>query len=138
MEIRINTHGNPLPEKHGDWVDLLAAEDVTLPHGGFALIDLGVSMELPYGYYAEIVPRSSLYLKYGLIMANGIGIIDRDYCGDDDIWRFPAICLREGGTHISKGTRICQFRLVRKPPVFEFEQVEKLDGDSRGGFGSTG
>lgn len=138
MEIKINTHGNPLPESHGEWVDLATAEDVELGFLDFKIISLGVSMELPKGYYAHIVPRSSTFKKWGIIQANSMGVIESDYCGDGDIWGFPALCLRKEGVKIPKGTRICQFRIVEKAAAVEFVPVETLGNRDRGGYGSTG
>ena len=138
MEIKINTHGNPLPESHGEWVDLATAEDVELGFLDFKIISLGVSMELPKGYYAHIVPRSSTFKKWGIIQANSMGVIESDYCGDGDIWGFPALCLRKEGVKIPKGTRICQFRIVEKAAAVEFASVETLGNRDRGGYGSTG
>ena len=136
MKVRINTHGNPLPETHGEWVDLYTAEDTTLEPLDFAIISLGVAMELPAGYYAQVVPRSSACKNFGVIMANSVGIIEHSYCGNDDIWGFPAVAIRH--TEIPKGTRICQFRLVKQDEPIEFEVVEDLGNPNRGGWGSTG
>ena len=136
LNIRINTHGNPMPKKHGEWIDLATASDVELVKGEFQIISLGVSMELPEGYYAEIVPRSSTFKKYKIILANSMGVIDNAYRGDNDIWGFPAIAVKD--TMIPKGTRICQFRIVKNPPKVRFEKVETLGNKNRGGFGSTG
>ena len=138
MEIKINTHGGKLPAaiENGDWIDLAAAESVTMEKGDFKLIPLGVSMELPDGYEAHVVPRSSTFKNWGILMVNGVGIIDNSYCGDNDIWQFPALATR--WTTIGKGDRICQFRIVKKQPDIEFVSVEKLYGKNRGGFGSTG
>lgn len=136
MNVKINTHGGPVPVCNGEWVDLFTAEDVVLRKGEFRIISLGVSMELPAGYYAQMVPRSSACKNHGVIMANSVGIIESTYCGDDDIWGFPAVAIRD--TEIPKGTRICQFCLVEKHPSIEFIQVEKLGNPDRGGFGSTG
>ena len=136
MKVKINTHNNPMPEQHGEWIDLFTAEDIFMRAGWYENISLGVSIELPDGYYAEMVPRSSTFKKYGILMANSIGIIDHDYCGDNDIWHFPAYATRN--IYIPVGTRICQFRLVKNPPDIEFEQVEFLGNEDRGGFGSTG
>lgn len=136
MVIKINTHGNPIPESHGEWIDLRTAEDVVLEPLEFKVISLGVSMELPDGYYAEVAPRSSTCKNFGVIMANSIGIIENTYCGDNDIWRFPAVAIRH--TEIPSGTRICQFRLVKKAESVQFEPVEFLGNPDRGGFGSTG
>ena len=136
MKIRINTHGGELPVSHGEWVDLYTAEDVELGPLEFKIISLGVAMELPEGYYAEVAPRSSTCKNHGIIMANNIGIIEHRYCDDDDIWGFPAVAIRQ--TKIPKGTRICQFRLVKQAEPVEFEQVESLGNPNRGGWGSTG
>ena len=119
-----------------DWIDLRSAETVTMEPGDFRIISLGVAMELPEGYEAHILPRSSTFKKFGIIQANSLGIIDHSYCGDKDIWGFPAIALRP--TTIYRGDRICQFRIVKKQPQVEFEEVESLGNDNRGGFGSTG
>ena len=76
MKIRINTHGNELPVSHGEWVDLYTAEDVEMGPLDFKIISLGVAMELPEGYYAQVVPRSSTCKNHGIIMANSVGIIE--------------------------------------------------------------
>ena len=136
-KVRINTHGNPMPERHGEWVDLFTAEDVTMEPFEYREIDLGVSMELPEGYYAEIVPRSLTCKKYGVILANLFGVIDHAYCGDNDRWCFPAVAIGQG-VYIPRGTRIAQFRIVPQNEPFEFEQVESLGNRDRGGIGSTG
>lgn len=73
MKIRINTHGNELPVSHGEWVDLYTAEDVEMGPLDFKIISLGVAMELPEGYYAQVVPRSSTCKNHGIIMANSVG-----------------------------------------------------------------
>lgn len=136
MKVRINTHGNLMPESHGEWVDLYTAEDTVLEPLDFKIISLGVAMELPAGYYAQVVPRSSTCKNFGVIMANSVGIIEHSYCGNDDIWGLPAVAIRH--TEIPKGTRICQFRLVKQDEPVEFEQVEDLGNPNRGGWGSTG
>lgn len=120
----------------GDWIDLRAAETVSLKQGEYKLIPLGVGMILPQGYEAHIVPRSSTFKNFGIIQTNHCGVIDESYCGDNDQWQFPAFALRD--TVINKNDRICQFRIVRKQPEIEFEITENLSDTSRGGFGSTG
>lgn len=120
----------------GDWIDLRAAETVKLKAGEFKLISLGVSMALPSGYEAHIVPRSSTYKNFKIIQANHMGVIDESYRGSDDIWMFPAIAMED--TVIYKNDRICQFRIMEHQPVIQFEEVETLSEKSRGGFGSTG
>lgn len=120
----------------GDWIDLRAAETVSLSKGEFKLISLGVGMILPDEYEAHIVPRSSTFKKFHIIQTNHMGIIDNSYCGEHDEWKFPALAVED--TIINKNDRICQFRIVKKQPEIVFEQVEKLSDTSRGGFGSTG
>ena len=119
-----------------DWIDLRSAEDVELKAGEFKLISLGVSMELPKGYEAHIVPRSSTFKTWGIIQTNSMGVIDESYCGDNDIWKMPVYATRD--TIIHKNDRICQFRIMEHQPSIEFEEVEYLEGEERGGFGSTG
>ena len=119
-----------------DWIDLHAAEEVTLKAGEFRLIPLGVAMALPEGYEAHIVPRSSTFKNYGILQTNSVGVVDCSYCGDNDQWRMPVYATRD--VTIEKNARICQFRIVRNQPPLTFTRVERLDGPDRGGFGSTG
>ena len=123
---------------HGksDWIDLRASEEVTLKQGEFALVPLGVAMELPKGYEAHIVPRSSTYKNFGVIQANHCGVVDGSYCGDNDMWRMPVIAMRDTQIHVND--RICQFRIMKNQPEILFEEVEHLEGKDRGGFGTTG
>lgn len=137
--IKIKYHNDIRPLEildNGDWIDLRAAEDVNLEKGDFRLISLGVSMKLPDGYEAHIVPRSSTFKHWGIIQANNMGVIDNSYCGDNDIWKFPAIATRDAV--IYKNDRICQFRIMRKQPCVRFDTVEHLNEPDRGGFGSSG
>jgi len=119
-----------------DWVDLRASVETVMESGDFVLIPLGVAMKLPDGYEAHVIPRSSTFKRYGILMANSYGMIDESYCGNTDQWHFPAYATRD--TVIHKDDRICQFRIVRKQPFLLFKEVEELEGKSRGGFGSTG
>lgn len=120
----------------GDWIDLRAAEDVTMKAGEFKMIPLGVAMELPHGYEALVAPRSSTFRKYGVLLANSIGIIDEAYKGDGDEWNFLAYATED--TIIRKNERICQFRIIEHQPALRLEEVEHLGNADRGGFGSTG
>lgn len=119
-----------------DWIDLRASEDVELKAGEFKLIPLGVAMELPKGYEAHLVPRSSTFKNYGILQTNSCGIIDCSYCGDEDMWRMPVYAARD--TVIHQNDRICQFRIVENQPKITFDEVESLGNADRGGFGSTG
>lgn len=120
----------------GDLIDLRSAETIELKKGEFHLIPLGVGMKLPNGYKANLYPRSSTYKKFGIIMANSVGQIDNSYSGDNDQWMFAAVALRD--TIIHKNDRICQFEIQKIQPEIEFEEVDYLDENSRGGIGSTG
>ena len=124
------------PIEKGDWIDLRAAETIELKKGEFKLIPLGIGMELPEGYEAHVVPRSSTYKNFKIIETNSMGIIDNSYCGDNDQWFFPAYALED--TIINKNDRICQFRIVEKQPKINFEEVNELKNPDRGGHGSTG
>ena len=122
--------------EQGDWIDLRAAEEVSLKAGEFCLIPLGVAIALPEGYEAHLVPRSSTFKNYGILQTNSMGIVDYSYRGDGDQWRMPVYATRD--VTIEKGARICQFRIMKNQPPLHFVRVEHLDGPDRGGFGSTG
>ena len=107
-----------------------------LKSGEYRLIRLGVAIELPKGYEALVVPRSSTFKNFGILQTNSIGVIDESYCGDNDEWKYPALAMRD--TVININDRICQFRIIKHQDFFEFEEVDKLNGVDRGGFGSTG
>ena len=138
--LKVKYHVPDLPKlaeiEKGDWIDLRAAERVCLFKGDFRTIKLGVSIELPEGYEALLVPRSSTFKNWGIIQTNGIGIIDESYCGDDDVWMMPVYATREA--IIEKGDRICQFRIIKHQPDIDINEVESLGNDSRGGFGTSG
>lgn len=119
-----------------DWIDLRCSEEVTMKAGEFRLIPLGVAMELPAGYEAHLVPRSSTFKNFGIIQTNSCGIVDGSYCGDEDMWRMPALAMRDTVIHVND--RIAQFRIYRNQPRIEFDETAQLGNANRGGFGSTG
>lgn len=173
MKIKVKLHNDICKLdiiKKGDWIDLKAAKTVSFnrPYAqtlkrrykqgteyrtrdlkfDFKLIPLGISMQLPPGFEAVVVPRSSLFLNHGLLQTNHFGVIDNTYCGDTDEWKFPAMGFFN--TEIIEGTRICQFRiqLSQKATILqklkwlfnnkiELEYVDHLENTARGGFGST-
>lgn len=151
----------------GDWIDLRAAEDVALkqPHANilhkttqgkyrdvesnFHLLPLGVAMQLPKGFEAVIVPRSSSFKNYGFIETNSQGVIDNSYCGNGDEWKLPLLAVRDVDIH--KGDRVCQFRIqLSQKATFlqklkwlfssgvKLKIVDELSNPNRDGFGSTG
>lgn len=137
IKIKYFTDIEPLQAiEQGDLIDLRAADDVEMKAFDFKLIPLGVAMELPKGYKANVYPRSSTYKNFGIIQANSVGQIDESYCGDNDQWFFPAIALRD--TVIHKNDRIAQFEITKKMPPVIFQIVESLGNKDRGGIGSTG
>ena len=140
LEILVKYHDKDLGKIEkipvGDWIDLRSAERVDMDPNQFRIISLGISMKLPEGYEAHVLPRSSTFKKWGILMVNSMGVIDESYCGERDIWGFPALAMRS--TTIFKGDRICQFRIVKKMPEVKFTEVERMEAADRGGFGSTG
>jgi dUTP pyrophosphatase len=119
-----------------DWIDLRAADTVVLKAGEFKLIPLGVAMQLPVGYEAHVVPRSSTFKNFGIIQTNSHGVIDESYSGPNDQWFFPAYALRD--TTINVNDRVCQFRIMEHQPKIEFNESSLEDNTDRGGHGSTG
>lgn len=173
IKVRVLTGGcMPSIIDKGEWIDLKCAEDIELmaPQSGtlkevtnehgvtsrvrnvelpVTYIPLGVAMQLPEGYEAVILPRSSTPKKFGIIMACSEGVVDNTYCGNNDEWKFPALAIR--ATSIEKFTRICQFRIqLSQKATFwqkikwlfssgiELVEVNNLNSTDRGGFGSTG
>ncbi|MBR1471973.1 MAG: dUTP diphosphatase [Lachnospiraceae bacterium] len=119
-----------------DWIDLRCAEEISLKKGEFKLVPLGVGMQLPQGYEAHVVPRSSTFKNFGIIQTNHCGVIDESYCGDNDQWYMPVLAVRDTQIHVND--RICQFRIMAHQPAIDFEETEHLTDTDRGGFGSTG
>jgi dUTP pyrophosphatase len=139
-QLKIKYFNKELPKlakiEKGDWIDLRAAKTVQLKKDEFALIPLGVAIELPEGFEAHIVARSSTFKHFGIIQTNSMGVVDESYKGNEDQWFFPAFALRD--TEIHEGDRICQFRMMEKMPPIEFQEVKELGHQNRGGHGSTG
>lgn len=157
--------------KNGDLIDLKAAEDIALEAPQAKMkkkvivngviksykdvvfdtktISLGIAMQLPKGFKANVLPRSSTFKNYGVMLVNSEGMIDTSYCGNEDIWKFQVIAFKHSFIH--KGDRIAQFEIV--PSMFattwqklkwifngypKFEFVDNLGNNNRGGIGSTG
>ena len=137
--IKVRYHADIYPlekTEAGDWIDLRVAEDVEMKAGEYKLIPLGVSMQLPPGYEALVIPRSSTFKHWGILQTNSCGLIDNSYCGDADIWYFPAIATRD--VLIEKNSRICQFRIQKKMKNVKFQTVNTLNNMNRGGLGHSG
>ena len=129
-------HCKPVVQPNGDWIDLATEHEVVLHAGKSQRISLGVAMQLPDGYEAHIIPRSSTFSRWGILLVNSMGLIDNSYCGPQDIWSFHAFPMID--ITIPAGTRICQFRITKKQPEIIFDIVPRLHGENRGGYGTTG
>lgn len=162
IKIKVLTNGCvPVSLSKGDWIDLRAAKQITeikppvsdLKNGvvrfNYLMVPLGVAMQLPKGFEAYIVARSSLFKNKGFVVANSIGIIDNSYCGDTDEWKLPVIAFEP--MHIDIGERLAQFRIQLSQKAsftaklkwlfysgIKFIIVDDLENKDRGGFGSTG
>ena len=170
MKIKVKLfEGGKMPQinEKGDLFDVFARTKVILnaPQAGVQrqvnlekvrdvvfsneLIPVGFAMEIPAGFKANLLPRSSTYKKWGIIFGNHVGQIDSTYCGNNDEWKVNAIALRTTEIHI--GDKIAQFEIVPSSKAtcwqklkwlfsskIKFVEVECLEHKDRGGFGSTG
>ena len=121
---------------NSDWIDLRCAEDIQMKKGEYRCIPLGVAMQLPEGYEALVIPRSSTFKNWKIIQTNHCGLIDNSYCGDEDEWMFPAYAMED--TFIEKNSRICQFRIQKSMGTVCLLKTDQLGNENRGGFGSSG
>ena len=156
IRIKLLTEGcEPVVHENGNAYDLVSAQTIALHQPSIdgnkcsfeaQLIPLGLAMELPKGCIANVRPRSSTYKKWGVLMANSVGLIDETYCGDSDEWKMSVVAFKD--TTIQKGDRICQFEIRPAQTAtfwqkflwlitdkYEFVAVESLNHDARGGFG---
>jgi dUTP pyrophosphatase len=117
-------------------VDLAASTAVMIPPHGLAAVPTGLVFAVPAGHFLAIVARSSLP-KRGLLVANGLGVLDSDYRGPADEARVLLLNHTDTPVHIEAGERIAQAFVLAAPRVV-FEPFTPADGTSRGGFGSTG
>lgn len=140
--------------KRSCWMDLYASKIEVIPEygqprvitehddiidynaGDVILVRFGVAMELPEGYEGYIVPRSSTHGNFGLLLTNSHGVIDETYAGDTDEWMGMFLATRDGS--ISIGDRPAQFRIQEKMPEINFLEVDKLENQARGGYGTSG
>lgn len=125
-----------IQHENGGCIDLYNYNDISLKAGEFGFIDFGVAIELPQGYDAIVLPRSSTFKKYGLLLANSVGYIDNSYCGDDDYWLGCVYATKD--ITIPAKTRCFQFRLIKTQPVLQIVSVDSLGNKNRDGFGSSG
>lgn len=136
----------PIVHRKGDWFDLICPEDVELTPGTAKKVDFCLAMQLPAGFEAHVLERSSTFKNYGILQTNALGIIDNSYCGDKDSWGGMYYCTRKGT--IPAGSRIAQFRIVLSQRAtfwqklkwlfnskIRFVEVDRLGNKNRGGFG---
>lgn len=136
---RIDTN-LPLPIYHTEGAvafDLLAREDTTVKPFKPTLVPCNVIVEVPKGYMLLLASRSSTPLKKGLMIANGIGVIDQDYCGPEDEVKAQVLNFTQKDVVVNRGDRLAQGLFVKIDKV-EFNEVEEMSNKTRGGFGSTG
>ena len=117
--------------------DLCARSTVTIAPRQTARVPCNVVIEVPPGYALIVASRSSTPVRKGLLKANGVGIIDRDYCGDTDEIQALFHNVTNSAVIVERGERIAQALLIPAPRV-TWDEVERFDTDDRGGFGSTG
>lgn len=117
--------------------DLAASADTLVPPHAIALVPTGLVVRVPPGFFLAVLARSSTPLKRGLMVANGVGVIDSDYCGPADEVKIQVLNVTDQPVSVVAGDRIAQGMVLAAPRV-EFVEAAPADGPSRGGFGSTG
>lgn len=117
--------------------DMAPIEDAVIQPGEIVRLKTGLVICVPDGYTLLIAARSSLPKKYKLCVPQGVGIVDMDYCGPEDELLIQLLNFSSESVEIKKGQRLAQGMFVPINQV-QFKEVEKLDGPSRGGYGSTG
>lgn len=117
--------------------DLAASADVTVAPGAIVLIPTGLVVEAPEGHFLGIFARSSTPLKRGLVVANGVGVLDSDYCGPTDEVKIQVMNVTSEPVVVRRGDRIAQ-GIVMPFVRVTIEAGSGASSPSRGGFGSTG
>jgi dUTP pyrophosphatase len=136
---RLRSHAE-LPVYHSAGAaafDLAAAEETTIQPGEVALVATGLAIEVPQGMFLAVFARSSTPLKRGLMVANGVGVVDPDYCGPADEVKVAVLNFRNTPVTVSRGDRIAQ-GIVLPAPRVTWVEVDELRATTRGGFGATG
>jgi dUTP pyrophosphatase len=141
VRLRRRNPSVPLPEYQTTGAagfDLAAAEDVVVEPAAIALVPTGLVIQVPDGHFLGIFARSSTPLKRGLMVANGVGVIDCDYCGPDDEIKIQVFNFTAAPVRIHKGDRIAQGLFIPVTRAEWHETGGDLREGSRGGFGVTG
>jgi len=140
VRIKRQSSSVSLPRYESDGAaafDLAAAADVTIQPGQVALVPTGLVIEVPRGMFLGIFARSSTPLKRGLMVANGVGIVDPDYCGPEDEVKIAVLNFTQSPVRVAAGDRSAQGVFLPATRV-TWEEVDGVRTESRGGFGSTG
>jgi dUTP pyrophosphatase len=130
----------PLPEYHtgeSAGFDIAAGEGMVIQPGQVAKVRSGLIIEAPQGYFMMLTCRSSLSSKKGLHLANGVGTIDRDFSGPEDEFKIILHNFTTEPVIVAKGERLVQGIFLPVSQV-QWEEVEQIREESRGGIGSTG
>lgn len=140
LKIKLIDKTLPPPEyktKGAVAFDIYSRIDMKAPPFVVTYVPTNLIVKVPKGYFLLMAGRSSLP-KNGLILANGIGIFDQDFCGEEDEMKMIVLNFTKKTVKIEKGQRLCQAMLVKISQVSKFIQVKKMSTQSRGGIGSTG
>lgn len=140
LQIKLIDKTLPLPEyktKGAVAFDLYSRVDIEIAPKSLSLIPLNVIIKAPKSHFFLIACRSSLPVKKGLMMANSVGIVDQDFCGEEDEWRFEAYNFTDKPVKIKRGERIAQVMLIKFSRA-KFQITDSMDKKSRHGIGSTG
>jgi dUTP pyrophosphatase len=140
LKIRRLDSTVPLPTYGTDEAagfDLAASHDITIAPRQIALVRTGLVIEVPTGHFLGIFARSSTPLKRGLLVANGVGVVDADYSGPTDEIMVQVLNVTDREVHVARGDRLAQ-GIVLPAPRVTWQEVDQIRGATRGGFGSTG
>ena len=163
-KVRVKYHDSSMPKfeqiEKGNWIDCRVIKGGKVTHsdgtkeplewktdengtcyieykkGDFMMLPLGFSLNQGKGYEVNLVPRSSTFKNYGIIQTNHFGVGDDTFVGNNDMYHFPCYALRDG--RINLYDRICQMKINKAMPQIIFNEVEDMESEDRGGFGSTG
>jgi len=118
--------------------DLASSADVTVAPGTIALVPTALVIQAPPGHFLGIFARSSTPLKKGLMVANGVGVIDEDYCGPRDEVKIQVLNFTQTPVEVKRGDRLAQGLFIPVTRAAWQEEAGDLRHGSRGGFGATG
>ena len=141
MKVKIKRVDKNLPlpryETRGSvGVDFLCRESVPIDPNSLGLIPANVIVETPPGYMLMVTLRSSTPRKLGLLIPHGVGVIDQDYCGEDDEIKIQVYNFSSNPVTVERGDRIAQGIFVRVDTA-QWSEVDRIESETRGGFGST-